>query len=141
MPGASDGRQGHCRFSLEELPAEAARDQEVWRHYGIKSNLTFPLSAGGEPTIGHWALTPCGRNATWPDALVKRLQLVAQIFANALARKRSDQALRESEARLSLATNAAGAGLWSMDIDTDKVWVSEKTRELFHFAPDEEIAL
>ena len=34
---------------------------------------------------------------------MKRLQLVAQIFANALARKHADQALRESEERLSLA--------------------------------------
>jgi PAS domain S-box-containing protein len=46
---------------------------------------------------------------------VKRLQLVAQIFANALARKRADQAQRESEARLSLAADAAAAGLWSLD--------------------------
>ena len=29
--------------STEEAPAEAARDQEVWRHYGIKSALAFPL--------------------------------------------------------------------------------------------------
>ena len=47
--------------------------------------------------------------------------------------------MRESEARLSMATNAAGAGLWGMEIDTGKVWVSEKTRELFHFAPDQEL--
>ena len=26
-----------------------------------------------------------------------------------------------------------------MDVDTKKVWVSPKSRELFHFAPDEEI--
>ena len=61
-----------------------------------------------------------GFNATraprdWPDALVKRLQLVAQIFANALARKRADIALRESEARLSLAADSADAGLWVFD--------------------------
>ena len=33
--------------SMESLPAEAARDKEVWLHYGIKSALNFPLSAGG----------------------------------------------------------------------------------------------
>ncbi len=38
--------------STEEAPAEASRDQEVWRYYGIKSILTFPLSAGREPLIG-----------------------------------------------------------------------------------------
>jgi formate hydrogenlyase transcriptional activator len=125
--------------STEGAPAEAARDQEVWRHYGIKSSLTFPLSVGGEPLIGALGFNTVREERTWPEALVQRLQLVARVFTNALARKRADQALRESEARLSLATNAAGAGLWSMEVDTGRVWVSARTRELFHFAPDEEL--
>jgi len=37
----------------------------------------------------------------WPETVVKGLKLIAQVFANALARKQADQALRESEARLS----------------------------------------
>ena len=125
--------------STEKAPAEAARDQEIWRHYGVKSALVFPLSAGGEPFIGVLGFNTVREERTWPEALVKRLQLLAQIFTNALARKRTDQILRESEARLSLATNAAGAGLWSMEIDTGRVWVSPKTRDLFHFAPDEDL--
>ena len=125
--------------STEEAPAGAARDQEVWRHYGIKSTLAFALSAGGEPLVGALSFSTMREERTWPEALVKRLQLVAQLFTHALNRKRSDQVLRESEARLSLATNAAGAGLWIMEIDTGKVWVSEQTRELFHFASDQEL--
>jgi PAS domain S-box-containing protein len=38
-----------------------------------------------------------------------------------------------------MTTEAVGAGLWIMNVDTRKVWVSQKSRELFHFAPDEEI--
>jgi hypothetical protein len=49
--------------------------------------------------------------------MVKRLHLVAEVFANAIARKRADETLRESEGRLKLATDAAGAGLWIMDQD------------------------
>jgi formate hydrogenlyase transcriptional activator len=125
--------------STEGAPAEAARDQGVWRHYGIKSSLTFPLSVGGQPFLGALGFNTVREERTWPEALVKRLQLVAQVFTNALARTRADQALRESEARLSLATNAAGAGLWSMEVDTGRVWVSARIRELFHFAPDEDL--
>ena len=36
----------------------------------------------------------------WPAELVSRLKLVADVFANALARKRDEQALRESEEQL-----------------------------------------
>ncbi|MCK7517069.1 MAG: hypothetical protein MZV64_04790 [Ignavibacteriales bacterium] len=46
---------------------------------------------------------------------MKRLQLVAQVFTNALARRRHELALQESEARLSLAADSAEAGLWTLD--------------------------
>jgi formate hydrogenlyase transcriptional activator len=125
--------------STEDVPPEAARDQEVWRHFGIKTSLGFPLSVGGGPLIGVLSFNTMREERTWPEALVKRLQLVAQIFINALVREDADRELRESEARLNLATSAAGAGLWSMEIDTREVWVSAKTRELFHIAPDEDL--
>jgi formate hydrogenlyase transcriptional activator len=98
--------------SLEDLPAEAAHDREVCRQLGIKSNLTLPLSVGGESPIGILGFNTTRAERDWPEALVKRLQLVAQIFASALARKRADQALRDSEERLSLAADSAEAGLW-----------------------------
>jgi len=53
--------------------------------------------------------------------------------------KITDDALRESEVRLSLAINAAGAGLWVTEPETGHVWFTPKTRELFHFAPDQEL--
>ena len=59
---------------------------------------------------------------------MKRLQLVAQVFANALARKRADEALQESEARLALAADSAEAGLWVLDYASDTFWVTERTR-------------
>jgi PAS domain S-box-containing protein len=125
--------------SLDDLPPEAARDREVWQQFGVKTSLTFPLSQGGCQPIGAVSFNDLQKERTWQEGLIQRLQLVAQIFTNALARKQTETALLESEARLSLATEAVGAGLWVMDVDTKKVWVSPKSRELFHFAPDEEI--
>jgi len=127
--------------SMAELPAEAVRDLENSNDFGIKSCLIFPLSLGDRPPIGALCFSTTRAERSWPDAIVKRLQLVAQIFANALARTRADHELRESETRLSMATTAAGAGLWIMDIDTGHVWVTPKTRELFHFAPDARLNL
>jgi formate hydrogenlyase transcriptional activator len=86
--------------SLEELPAEATRDRESARLFGIKSNLTLPLSAGGGPTFGILGLNTIRAERQWPDMLVKRLQLVAQVFANALARKRADQERQQMESQL-----------------------------------------
>jgi len=122
--------------STRDAPAEAARDQEAWRHYGIKSSLVFPLSVAGG-LIGALSFNTVREERTWPELFVRQLRLLAQVFANALDRKRAELELRESEARLSLATNTAGAGLWIMALDTRKVWVSDKTRDLFQFSPDE----
>jgi PAS domain S-box-containing protein len=121
------------------MPAEAARDREVLRYYGVKTTLTLPLSAGGGPAVGAVSFNDMQRERTWPGPLVKRLQLVAQVFANALARKASEEALRESEERLNLAAEAAGAGLWIMTLVTEQVWTTPRLRSLFQFSPEEEL--
>ena len=73
------------------------------------------------------------------EPIVKRLQLIAQIFTNALARKRSDEMLRESEERLSIAADSAEAGLWNYNISTGRFWLTEKARELFGVQLDEDV--
>jgi PAS domain S-box-containing protein len=84
---------------MAELPAAAARDLERHRFFGIKSSLTFPLAAGGGPVFGAVSFNQFRKERTWTTDTVNKLRLVAQIFANALARKRTDQELRDSEAR------------------------------------------
>lgn len=71
------------------LPAETAHDREVCRQHGIKSSLSIPLTAGDGPLIGVLGLNTTLAERNWYDALLKRLQLIAQIFLNALARKRA----------------------------------------------------
>ena len=127
--------------SLEELPAEAAVDRENAHLFGIKSNLTLPLSVGGEPPVGALGFNTLRAHRDWPDALVKRLQLVAQVFTNALARRRHERSLQESEERLSLAADSAEAGLWSLDYGTGVFWASERARAIFGYSPDEAISL
>ena len=122
--------------SIDDLPPEAARDKEVWRHYGIKTTLTIPLSAGGGPLIGVLSFNSMKDERPWPETLVKRLHLVAQILANAITRKQSDQAILESEERLSLATSAAGLGVWMWDVSRNEVWATDHWRRLFGFLPD-----
>ncbi len=66
----------------------------------------------------------------WPEMVVRYLQLLAQVFANALSRNRADEALRKSEERLNLAADAAEIGLWSRDIATNHLWNSEGSYRL-----------
>lgn len=127
--------------SLSEMPPEAAKDRENALKLGIKSHLSLPLCVGGGPPLGVLGFNSLRAERSWPEPLVKRMQLVAQIFSNALARKRADQALRESEMRLSLAKECAGAGLWELDWETQTFWASPRAREIFGYLPEEEIGM
>jgi PAS domain S-box-containing protein len=118
--------------SLEDLPAEAARDREACRQLGIQSSLCLPLSVGGK-AVGILGLNTTRAKRAWPEALVKWLQLVAQILANALARKGADLALRAGKERLSLAADAAEAGLWELDCQTQVFWATDKALALFEY--------
>jgi len=128
-------------LSTESMPPEAARDQEMRRHFGVKSSVVIPLSAGGRPIIGVLTFDTLRSERAWPDETVKQLSLIAQVFTNALDRKRSEEALRESETRLSLAADSAEAGLWELDCSTNLFWATERAREIFGYGPEEVISM
>src|SRR5437870_5885638 len=66
------------------------------------------------------------------------LAITAMALAAGMAeRRRAEAALRESEARINLAANAANLGLWLWNIPGDELWVTEKWRKLFGFADSE----
>src|SRR5260370_27705178 len=58
--------------------------------------------------------------------VLRTAQLAQQLQA-------SQAALRESEARITLAANAANLGLWVLNIGDDELWVQEKWRTLVPF--------
>ena len=104
--------------SLDELPKEADVDRLNLSLFGVRSNLTVPLAVGGQTPIGALGFNSTHGERDWPEPLIARLKLVAQIFAGALARRRDDAALRESQERLALALDSAEAGPWSLDYGT-----------------------
>jgi formate hydrogenlyase transcriptional activator len=85
---------------MTDAPAEAALDAEVVRRFGVKSLVAIPLATGGGPTFGALNFDVVREEREWPAELVARLKLVADVFANALSRKRDEEALREQDAKL-----------------------------------------
>jgi PAS domain S-box-containing protein len=66
--------------------------------------------------------------------LLRSAQLARQLQA-------SEGALRESEQRMELAASAAELGLWVWEIESDTIWVTDKTRSLFGFGKEESLNL
>jgi len=123
---------------LEDLPAEAEAERRLCLAKSMKSLLSIPMVSGGK-TLGSCALVAVRAERIWPEDLVQRMRLIATVFAGALERKRSEESLRESEARLNLAATSAEAGLWILEIATGHIWATGKTRELYGFAPGQEL--
>ncbi|OPY85092.1 MAG: Formate hydrogenlyase transcriptional activator [Syntrophus sp. PtaU1.Bin208] len=121
---------------MEEVPADAHVDKKTWEKWGIRSNLNIPIKIGG-PVDHILAINAVKQERLWPEEYVPRLRLLGEIFVNAIERSKAQKALQESEERLSLATSAAEAGLWILDLDDGRVWANPVLRELFGFLPDE----
>src|SRR5262249_47990167 len=120
-------RQGEVirlRRMPEDFPPEAVEEREHVLRVGVKSNLTIPLKVGGS-VVGALTFGSYRAYQDWPDDLVRRLQLVGEVFANALARKRADLALREREARFRLLANAAPLMVWMSGPDKRCTYLSQ----------------
>ena len=83
---------------LDALPAEAIVDRQSFEHAGIQSLTVVPLVVQ-EMVVGALGFSNLRRERVWPPELVPRLQLLADVFANVLARQRADSAVRASDER------------------------------------------
>jgi signal transduction histidine kinase len=77
---------------IDDLPPDAALDKETLRSIGLKSHVTMPIIVAGEL---HGALSfGCVRaERCWPDDLLGRMRLLANVLGSALARKRTQEQL------------------------------------------------
>jgi PAS domain S-box-containing protein len=104
--------------------------------------ITFAL---GESALVIWGIIELPFFVSFPYlGIISAMgyELSDDLFRAAQLAKRfqsSETALRESEARVTLAANAANLGLWVLNIRNDELWVTEKWRRLFGFAESEPV--
>jgi len=77
---------------VEALPMEAAVDQASFRRTGSRANLSVPLRVGGK-IEGAIAFGCLRAGHDWSDELVAHVKVLADVFANALAHQRAQEAL------------------------------------------------
>jgi C4-dicarboxylate-specific signal transduction histidine kinase len=80
------------------LPAAAEIDRMAMTTYATRSLLAMPLVLENT-VVGVLSCATVRREREWPEALIERLRLVAEVFASMLARHRAEAAARASEAR------------------------------------------
>lgn len=101
--------------STEDVPPEAARDRESWRHFHIKSSLMLPLRGVGGAFLGTLSFDSISCTRDWPADLISRVLLVAQVFAGTLVRKKTLADLQASELRFRSFSENSLAGVYIIE--------------------------
>jgi PAS domain S-box-containing protein len=81
---------------LEDLPDKAGPEKAFFSSIGVRSCIVIPLVTRGH-VLGFLGCSTLHMPKTWSKEVVQGLRLVADVFANAMARKHSDDKLQEAE--------------------------------------------
>jgi formate hydrogenlyase transcriptional activator len=92
---------------IEDLPVEAAHDKAELSWLGIRSGVFIPICVAGE-VLGAVSFGMITEDTLWPEQLVRPLEYVAAVFAQAIARQRSDEALTRAYAEIKELTDRLG---------------------------------
>ncbi len=83
---------------VASLPPEAAREKEILEAQQIQSLLVVPM-VHGSSLVGFLGFDWVRAESRWTDADARLLQVVANVFTNALERVRAEDSRRETERR------------------------------------------
>jgi transcriptional regulator with GAF, ATPase, and Fis domain len=84
----------------DDLPPEAVAEAAYVRSVNIRSQVSIPFRISGR-IVGMIAFGAFRETRIWPVDLIARIRLIGKIFADALARKRSDEKLAAALAEVS----------------------------------------
>lgn len=116
-------------FRDTETETQLGSDPAAYRPIGIRAWLAVPLVKDGRllTIVGVHSATPRG----WTEAEVQLLEDVAERTWAAVGRARAEDALRESEALLDRAFEAAEIGAWDYDLVGDVCHFDARAREMY----------
>lgn len=89
---------------LGELPPGAETERAIFESQGIQSIVVVPMVAR-EQLLGFVGLDAVAAKRTWTSDVLSVLRVMAETFAGAIDRRRSELELAESEARARLAAS------------------------------------
>jgi two-component system sensor kinase FixL len=123
----------------------------AWRRGTVRSRqraiivggsiAVFILVAASTSALVHRQIIPAPYMISFPFAAIlvaMACELGSDLFrAGQVAQlKASEESLHAIEERVALAAEAAQFGVWELDVATNRVWLSEKVREIYRIQPE-----
>lgn len=127
------GERGWRTDLPDSLPVEAESERDYCIRQGLKSTLSIPMKIGGTllGAVIFYSFDPAHQ---WPEPLLQRLELLGQIFANALHRHRTQSMAHESQRMYADLVNSIDGIVWEADAATFQfTFVSSKAERLLGY--------
>jgi PAS domain S-box-containing protein len=86
-------------LNVADLPQEAQMERTFFEGRGVRSFISVPMLTKGQ-LVGMLGFESAQERATWPDDVAALLKIAAETLINALERKRTEEALYQSEQQL-----------------------------------------
>lgn len=110
--------------NLDTLPPGTDELRQLLVEDQIESFVLVPMLREGELT-GHLGFSMSRSDQSWSEESVGLLQILGEVFVNALLRKETEQALSVSEERMRLTVDAVTDGFFDWNIATGDLFVSD----------------
>ncbi len=98
-----------------DLPPEAADDLPALQALNIRAGVLVPLAVSGT-VVGALSFGTAQEDREWPDALVPRVKLLGEMFANVLARRRAERREELAKAEAAHAARVATMGTFAASL-------------------------
>jgi len=122
---------------VSTMPKEARAEKEILERQSIKSVLVLPLYIGGK-LAGFMGLDNITQFGQWEDYDMRLLRISSEIIGNAIERRRSEEALLESEQKFRSIVENSHAGILIVDDAYRFTYVNDKLCRMLDY-PREEV--
>lgn len=122
--------------SIPDLPSEASALKEALQAQGIKSILIVPIIYGGS-LVGFIGFDSVQAEESWAEENIDLLRIVGEIFANALARKKAEEKIRESERKLQNIIDNMWDVIFHIDMEGNFTFASKIAEKVMGYSVDE----
>jgi PAS domain S-box-containing protein len=137
--GPRNGSCGTAMYLRKPVVVKDVLTDPLWADYrklaeicGLRACWSTPILSPSGEVLGSFAMYRQENRGPQPEEL-RLTQIATHIAGIAIERQLGQEALREREARISLAAESADLAFWVIYPEQDTAWMSDKGRAIYGF--------